>query len=550
MALRVALCFANSPAVARSNLGFQRLIQLFAHIGQRENIETEQRFAFGEKKKQRPLYQYDALFFSVPFEGDDVNLVKMLFANDLEPLAARRAWGPLIIAGGMAVTLNPEPLAEIIDIAAIGDAEVLLPDIIDRLFPLLRSGANLPQLLEAAQEIDGLYLPARYRFHFDDDGGISGIEDLWTHEAPAPIKRQWVEQLQRDAQPVISNEEIFGGAAVIEASRGCLWGCRFCAAGYVQRPYRERDLEQLWQASQAALALKPRVGLIGADIGDLGCLHPLVERIHQAGGNMTPSALRATAVDDKLARALAVSGKKTATIAAECGTDRLRDIINKQMHNDDILRAVDRLADAGIESLRMYFMIGFPMEQDADIDGIVELSLACRDRLIAGSRQHGRVGKVTLSVNPFIPKPGTPFQWEPFAALPELKRKVKRLRRAVQGQDNLEIKIESVQQAWEQSILARADRRLGPLMVETLRGKKGAAAALLRDALRRGPTLNTKPLQGFALDDILPWQLVEHGVGSAFLRRERQRALAHKTTPMCTLERCRACAIDCGGRKT
>lgn len=549
MALRVALCFANGPVVARSNLGFQGLVQLFSQI---ENIETEQRFAFGEKKKLRPMYQYDVLFFSVPFEGDDVNLVKMLFANDLEPLAAKRAWGPLIIAGGMAITLNPEPLAEIIDIAAIGDAEVLLPPIIETLFPLLRSGAGINPLLEAAREIPGLYLPARYRFHFAEDSGISGIsgiEDLWSSQDPVPVRRQWAKQLQGDAEAVISHEEIFSGAAVIEASRGCLWGCRFCAAGYVQRPYRERDLEQLWQASQAALRIRPRVGLIGADIGDLGCLHPLVERIHQAGGNMTPSALRATAVDDKLAQALAISGKKTATIAAECGTDRLREIINKQMLNDDILLAVDRLAEAGIESLRLYFMIGFPMEEDADLDGIVELSLACRDRLIAGARQHGRVGRVTLSVNPFIPKPGTPFQWEAFASTTSLKRKVKMLRKAVQREDNLEIKIESVQEAWEQSILARADRRLGLLMVERLRGQHGKPASLLREALREQPALIHKPLAGFGLDDILPWQLVDHGIGVDFLRRERQRAHAHKTTPMCTLDRCRACAIDCGGTK-
>lgn len=549
MALRIALCFANSPSVARSNLGFQRLVQLFA--GQ-EQIELDQRFASGDPRTARPLSQYDSLFFSIPFEGDYLNLVPMLVQQGVEPLARKRGRGPLIVAGGMAVTLNPEPMAEILDIVALGDAEVLLPEIFASLLPLLRMGAGIDALLEAAQEIDGLYLPARYDFVFADDGQIASIADRWQDGAPKPVARRWVESLERDAEPVLSDEEIFSGAAVIEASRGCLWGCRFCAAGYVQRPYRERDLEQLWELSQAALKLRPRVGLIGADIGDLACLQPLVARIHAAGGSMTPSALRASAVDDKLAQALAISGKKTATIAPECGSERLRQIINKQMTDDDILQAVDRLAEAGVESLRLYFMIGFPMEKDDDVQAIVDLALACRDRLLQGAKQHGRVGRVTLSVNPFIPKPGTPFQWEPFADVASLRRKSKLLRKAVQGVDNFEIKLESVQEAWEQSALARADRRLGALLVELQGGRrKGKVQSVkLREVLRDHPELTVQALGGFSDDALLPWALVEHGVGVAFLRRERDRAYANKQTPVCRLDRCRACALQCAARQS
>ncbi|MFH1811535.1 MAG: radical SAM protein [Pseudomonadota bacterium] len=537
MSLRIALCYANRPAVGHTNLGFALVRSLLE--AESDCLVTEH-FLTRERTPGRLLRQQDLVVASVPFEGDYQNLVKLLVDGEVEPLARRRTLGPLVLVGGMAPTLNPEPLAEIADLLAIGDAEGLLPELAQQLFPLLRSGADRTALLEAASEIAGVYLPARYGFEFGEDGSVESIQDLWGARVPALVPRRWIKTLESGPGPLVSDEEIFAGCAVVEATRGCLWGCRFCAAGFVQRPYRERALEPLWEDVQQALALRPRVGLVGADLGDHSSLRELAARIHQAGATLTPSALRATAVDEELARALAWSGKKTATLAPEAGSERLRYSINKQIDDAALLLAVDRLAAAGIESIRLYFLLGLPGEQDSDVEAIADLALACRQHLLEGARQHGRVGRLTLSVTPFVPKPATPFQWEPFIDDRILRRRARLLRKRLDRVDNLELRIDSANQAREQAILSRGDRRLGPLLVQAVSSGRDLLEILLEH-----PEVTAQTLGGFAEDSILPWQQVDHGVGRAFLLRERRRALQGTITPPCDLATCSACELRC-----
>jgi len=538
--LRVALCYPNRPAVGRSNLGFALVRELLTAA--RPDLELEQRFATRPRRGERPLRQHDLLIFSVPFEGDYPGLVEMLLRGGVEPLAARRGRGPTLLVGGMAPTLNPEPLAEIADLIAIGDAEALLPEIIEHLLPLLEAGAPRDVILRDAALIEGLYLPARYQFHFDADGRIADISDRWDPGAPATVRRRYASSLDASgAAPLVADEEIFAGCAVVEASRGCLWGCRFCAAGFAQRPYRERDPAALWQSVEAALRLKRRVGLVGADIGDLSFLDDLVARIHGAGGTLTPSALRASAIDTGLAQALAESGKKTATLAPEAGSERLRMAVGKQIDDATLLEAVDRLAEAGVERLRLYFMLGLPAETDADVDAIAALARSCRDRLLERARQHGRLGGITLSVTPFVPKPATPFQWEPFAAEATLRTRARRLKRLLAREDNLELKLESIAGAREQAILSRGDRRLGELLVAAAR-----ESTPVRQLLEARPEISTPALAGFDETARLPWDLVDHRLGRRYLLRERSRARAGKPSPPCDLESCRACELRCG----
>jgi radical SAM superfamily enzyme YgiQ (UPF0313 family) len=546
--LRVALCYPNRRPVGRSNLGFALLR---ARLGALPGLELEERFADRPQRggrapdRARPLYQHELLIFSVPFEGDYLGLVEMLRRGEVEPLAARRTRGPTILIGGLAPTLNPEPLAAIADLVAIGDAEPLLPEIIEHLFPLLEAGAPREALLRDAALIEGIYVPSRYRFDFDPDGRIAAISDAWGEQPPPRVKRRFADRLDAadGLAPVVADDEIFAGCAVVEATRGCLWGCRFCAAGFAQRPFRERGEEALWRDVEGALQRHRRVGLVGADLGDLSHLPALSRRIHEAGGTLTPSALRAAAIDDDLARALTASGKKTATLAPETGSARLRAVINKQLDDGTLLAAAARLAAAGIERLRLYFLIGLPGETDADVDAMVTLALRCRDRLMTQGRKKGRVGGVTLSVTPFVPKPTTPFQWEPFADQATLRARVRRLRRAVGPEDNLELKIEPVNPAREQAALARGDRRLGQLLIEAVDGD-----VPLRQLIDAHPEISGPALAGFERHALLPWAQVDHLLGDTYLWRERERAYRGKTSPPCDLERCRACDLACAER--
>ena len=274
MALQIALCYANRPAVAHANLGFSLVRELLKQV---PDLELDERFDQADKRGERPLRQYDLLLFSLPFEGDYPHLIDMFLRGGIEPLASRRTRGPFVIAGGMAPTLNPEALAEIVDASAMGDAECLIPDIAEKLFPLLRAGSGRDSLLAEAASIQGMYVPSQYHFDFGDDGQISALRSAWDDSSPPIVERRWVKNLDQHASPVNSENEIFAGCAVLEASRGCLWGCRFCAAGFVQRPYRERSAEALWNEVEGAMKQRSRIGLVGADIGDLSHLHDLVE---------------------------------------------------------------------------------------------------------------------------------------------------------------------------------------------------------------------------------------------------------------------------------
>ncbi|MBN2358713.1 MAG: radical SAM protein [Deltaproteobacteria bacterium] len=543
MTLRVALCYPNRPAVGRANLGLAIVRDLLATLGQ--PLAIEERYAGGPRRAQRPLDHFDLIVCSVPFEGDYPRLIELLVAGGVEPLAARRPDGPSVLVGGMAPTLNPEPLALIADLIAIGEAEELLPELTATIGPLLRARARRDEMLSAAAEVSGVYVPDRLRFEYDAAGRIAGIGGAQPGRELPRVARRWIADLDRAGAtaPVIADDEVFAGCAVIEATRGCLWGCRFCAAGFAQRPFRQRRQEALWPDVERALGLRRRVGLVGADLGDLNGLPELTRRIHAAGGTLTPSALRATAVDAALAQALAASGKKLATLAPETGSERLRRLINKPISDEKLLAAVDELAGAGIESIRLYFMIGLPTETDDDVAAMVALGQRARSQLLQHGRRRGRVGGVTLSVTPFVPKPATPFQWEPVCDAATLKRRMRLLRRAGAGVANLEIKVEPLAATREQAILSRADRRIGALLVEAVERR-----VPLRRLLDDHPEICGPPLAGFGEKDLLPWQQVDHGAGRDYLWRERQRAFAGQITPPCDLGRCNACALECGER--
>ncbi|MDO9079285.1 MAG: radical SAM protein, partial [Desulfuromonadales bacterium] len=319
-------------------------------------------------------------------------------------------------------------------------------------------------------------------------------------------------------------------------SRGCSRGCRFCAAGFIFLPPRERSLEQLTEQIECGLSQHRKQGLVGAAVSDYSDFAGLSEVIHQRDGTLSPASLRIDAIDAATALALATSGHRTATLAPEAGSQRMRDLINKGIDETQILAATRHLAVAGILNLKLYFLIGLPTENEADIAAILELTTQIRTIWVEEGKKRGRLGSITLSVNPFVPKPFTPLQWSAMLDEKGLESRIRTLRSAIARLPNCELNVESPRAALLQGFLARGDRRVGAA-IPLLAGGKNLRATCRE--LDLDPAFYLSRERGE--DEIFPWEVIDCGVSRRHLWNEFQRARAGQLSP-----RCAACCSRCG----
>jgi radical SAM superfamily enzyme YgiQ (UPF0313 family) len=332
---------------------------------------------------------------------------------------------------------------------------------------------------------------------------------------------------------------------MVEASRGCQWGCRFCAAGYMYRPIRTRDPEQLSAALDAGLADRRTIGLVGAEMASVPGVARLADRAAARGGRLSPSSLKADCVTPTLAASLAQSGTRSVTVAPEAGSERMRRVINKNLGDADILRAADLLVGEGVQHLKLYFMIGLPTETLEDVLAIASLTERVRDRLAAGGRERRRVGAVTVSLNAFVPKPWTPFQWDPMDPIALLRDKAAALRRALGRVPNLKLDVESPREAYLQTILSRGDRRVSRF-IEAAHEAGGdwwrVIRAWQRDGLGDLPPPDAYVHRTYGDAECLPWDFIDHRIAKSYLWVERRKALAARQTAPCDTATCRSCA--------
>jgi radical SAM superfamily enzyme YgiQ (UPF0313 family) len=520
--LTVCLVYPNRYRIAMGNLGFQAV---YALLNSYQDIVCERAFIpdpeeAAEYRKsgtsllslesQRPLTDFDLIAFSVSFESDYLHIPDIFSLAGIPPLAAdRRGLQPLIMAGGAALFLNPEPVADFLDLVCIGEAEPILPGLLEA----LRGGAQKQDLLRSVAGLPGVYVPSLYEVDYDGDrlvsfGNLDG--------APARVRRLWAEDLDRHptTSVILSREAEFSDMFLIELSRGCPRGCRFCAAGFIYLPYRQREIGEIKGQAVRGLAERGRIGLVGAALSDYRGIGELCRHILQEGGKISVSSLRIDALDDDMIEVLKASGHKTVALAPEGGSQRLRDLIRKGINEGQILAACDRLIGRGILNLKLYFIIGLPTETDADMEEMISLVMMIRERVIDAARQTGRLGSVTLSINPFIPKPFTPFQWCAMEGSSLLEGKGKLLRKSVGKLSNVAIQMEGVKDACLQALLSRGDRRLAALLLKTRElGSWKKAARELDVAVDR---LITRTIPR---DELLPWDFIE-GVDKPRLARE------------------------------
>ena len=549
--LRMALVYPNAYRLGMANLGLHAVYRIAnAQPGvlcERAFLPESASAPVRSLESGRPLRDFDVVAFSLSFEDDYVHVLEVLARAGLPLRAADRDERfPLVVGGGIAVQINPEPVAPFFDLLLVGEGEALLPGFFQALPP---SPARQPraELLAALAALPGSYVPGLYEVAYADTRDARG-EWVTRFEprssAPPRVRRSYVADLRQVAtsRVVDSPDAQFGDLFLTEVARGCLWGCRFCAAGFVQRPYREVDLEVLRAEVRRGIEKGMRVGLVGPDTSDYTGLDPLTCYIGEQGGSFSPSSLRVDAITPELSRRLAAGGERSITIAPEAGTDRMRRVVNKDFSDDRIVEAAESALAAGMRHVKLYFMCGLPTETDDDVRGMARIAVRIREEvMVPHAGRTGRMGRISLSVNPFVPKPWTPFQWAPMHDERCLAGKRRLLERELRPL-GIDVDFMSPREAYVQTLLSRGDRRAADLLESALRETRGNVRAAMARWPHDPEFFVTREV---STGERLPWDFIDHGVEKSFLAREYRRGIGARITPKCALDTCRACGLDC-----
>jgi len=566
--VRLALAYPDLYEIGMSNLGLAILYELINRqpdfLAERvfapwPDMEAEMRSAglpLFSLETRRPLRDFDVVGFSLGYELTYTNVLNMLDLAGIPLLAQERSQGhPLIVAGG-SCALNPEPMADFIDLFVVGEGEEVILELLDLVRLWKEEGGDKTSLLRAAASIDGVYVPQFYRADYHPDGRLAHLEPT-VAEAKAVVKRRIVDPLPPPlTRPIVPYIEVIHDRAALEVQRGCTHGCRFCQAGIIYRPLRQRGMSEVIAASDELLKNTgySELSLLSLSSADYPQVEELVAELYERhGGNgftLSLPSLRMESFCPALADALPGKRRGGFTFAPEAGTERLRRAINKGASDQDLLQAAEVVFSRGWSNLKLYFMIGLPGESDDDIDAISHLA---RSILQVGRNHLRGRAQVRVSAATFIPKAHTPFQWVAQDGEDELEAKHQRLR--------LGLRRARVPLSWQdpkvsllEAVMARGDRRLGAAIKRAW--ELGATFDAWSEHFRIERWLEAFSDTGLdpsfyahrerPLDELLPWAHIDTGVAQAFLRREYQRFKAGKETPDCRSGPCSACGLQEG----
>jgi radical SAM superfamily enzyme YgiQ (UPF0313 family) len=536
--LRVALIFPNTYFVGMSNLGFQTVYKLFnaedgivcerAFLPPKQELKDQ--LASGTPlltlESQTPVNEFDIIAFSVSFEWDYTNVLTLLrMAKVPVRAAARTGQDPLVMIGGAVTFVNPEPLALFADVIAAGEGEQLIP----ALLRAFNDAADRGDLLRRLAADRGFYIPSFYDVEYEDDGTIRAFVPRGGTGAPPTVKKaalKTTEAVDPPATTIFTPDTEFGSRFLVEVVRGCANLCRFCWAGYNYLPVRAFPKERILELAERAKAYSNRAGLVSIALCDHPDIEEILTRLVAMGYAISPASLRLDDLTPTILRLLRQSGERSITIAPETGSDRLRRVINKTITNDEILAAAEMIFAAGMESLKLYFMIGLPTETDEDLAAIRELTVQLREIMLAHAKPRGRVGTIVGSVNPLVPKPGTAYQWLPMEETRSIEKKMQRMRSLMAGIENVYFNIKSERHSFYQALLSLGDRRVAPAIEAAERNGGNWRAACAES----GVDADFYVFRDRSRDSVLPWDIIDGGMKHEFFRNEFDKALREEWT--------------------
>jgi radical SAM superfamily enzyme YgiQ (UPF0313 family) len=514
-------------------------------------------------ESQSPVRKFDVIAFSISFETDYVNMARMLQMSGVPVWSKDRTeHDPLIVMGGAASFLNPEPIADFTDVIGVGEGEILGPKLVDAIF---ENESKEELLLALARQGRGFYVPSLYFVSYNDDETVSAYTPT---EEGVPLRvgraisaespkegslRRAIRREQHDLVAQLKRDEVFapsttifapqaemGDRFLVEISRGCSQGCRFCWAGYNYWPPRVVPARDILAKAKAWRTKTDKIGLVSTAVCDHPEISEILQGLRAMNYRISVSSLRLDQISEELLDALVESRDQQIAVAPETGSDRLRKVINKNLTNDEIVDICGAVFDRGMLTVKLYLMVGLPTETDEDLEEMIKLVERIKDRMLEAGRRFGRVGKIIPSLNGLVPKPNTPFQWEAICDEKELKRRLKWVSKNLARIPNVEVRAMSARIAHEQALFSSGDRRIAPVIEATARLNGDLKAALRETGI--DPHFHTSRTR--AHDEILPWEIVDSGLSREFMQREHERSHeAQSTAPCPSVNQCTRCGV-------
>lgn len=572
--LRIALCYPNTHSIGMANLGLHTMYELFNSIPDVvcERVFLPDRDELAEYEKtgtplmsletQSRVKSFDVVAFSISFETDYLNMAKMLQLADIPVWSSEREeHHPLVIMGGAASFLNPEPIADFTDVIAVGEGEILAFQLIDA---IVENESKEETLLSLARIGRGFYVPSLYDVIYNDDGTVF---DYLPKQIGVPKRvgralaavnpkegtlRRALKRGETQLAEFLLDQDTFcpstaiwspgaemGDRLLVEISRGCSQGCRFCWAGYNYYPPRVVPAKDILEKAREWRSKTNKIGLVSTAVCDHPEISTILRELRAMDYRISVSSLRLDQISDELLDALVESRDQQIAVAPETGSDRLRRVINKNLTNDEIVDICGAVFDRGMLTIKLYMMVGLPTETDGDLDEMFVLVERIKDRMLEAGKKFGRAGKIIPSLNGFVPKPNTPLQWDAICEERELKRRIKYVAKGLSKIPNVEVRYMSARIAHEQALYSSGDRNIGKVI---------DAAARHGDLNRALRETNTDPAFHTSRDrtyeEFLPWTIVDSGLSFEFLKTEHDKALESLSSLPCpAVEKCTTCGV-------